>query len=144
MQVILHIFFKGLSRIRRKEALALIKSGNYDGAYYLSGYIIECGLKACIAKNTKKYDFPDKKRVNQSYTHNLNDLVKVAGLESSLNQEIKKDPEFEVNWTLVKDWSEESRYQKHTKQEANDFYNVITNRKNGVLKWINQHWQKWI
>ncbi len=132
--------FKGLSRIRRKEALALIKSGNYDGAYYLSGYIIECGLKACIAKNTKKYDFPDKKRVNQSYTHNLNDLVKVAGLESSLNQEIKKDPEFEVNWTLVKDWSEESRYQKHTKQEANDFYNVITNRKNGVLKWINQHW----
>lgn len=132
--------FIKLSHIRRKESLALKKSGNYDGSYYLSGYIIECGLKACIAKNTKRYDFPEKKRVNQSYTHNLNELVKVAGLELSLNQEIKKDPIFELNWTLVKDWSEESRYQKHTKQEANDIYSAITNRTNGVLKWIRQHW----
>jgi len=82
--------FKGLSRIRRKEAHALIESGNYDGAYYLSGYIIECGLKACIAKSTKRYEFPDKKRVRESYTHDLEKLVKVAGLELSLKQEIKK------------------------------------------------------
>lgn len=35
--------------------------GLYDGAYYLSGYAVEWALKACIAKNVKRYDFPDRK-----------------------------------------------------------------------------------
>ena len=43
-----------LAKIRLKEAQILLKNGNYDGAYYLSGYVVECGLKACIAKGTKK------------------------------------------------------------------------------------------
>src|SRR5690349_2807492 len=28
-------------------------------------------LKACVAKGTHRYDFPDKKSVDASYTHNL-------------------------------------------------------------------------
>jgi hypothetical protein len=47
-----------------------------DGAYYLAGYAVECALKACIAKETKRYEFPDKKRVDSSYSHNLDLLVK--------------------------------------------------------------------
>jgi HEPN domain-containing protein len=131
---------KELTRIRRKEARLLLKNGNYEGAYYLSGYIVECGLKVCIAKQTKKCDFPDKKTVNASYTHNLTDLIKIAGLQPILNMEINQDPDFEVNWTIVKDWSEGSRYEKHTKNEANDLYSAITNPRHGVLKWIRQHW----
>jgi hypothetical protein len=42
---------------------------------------VECALKACIAKGTERYEFPDKKRVDASYTHNLQELVKLAGLE---------------------------------------------------------------
>jgi HEPN domain-containing protein len=131
---------KKLTQIRRKEARLLLKNRNYEGAYYLSGYIVECALKVCIAKQTKKCDFPDIKTVNASYTHNLTKLVKTGGLLPALNMEISRDPDFEINWTIVKDWSEKSRYEKHTKNEANGLYSAITNPEHGVLKWIRQHW----
>jgi HEPN domain-containing protein len=133
-------YLKKIALIRRKEAQVLLKNRNYDGAYYLSGYIVECGLKACIAKRTERYDFPDKKRVNESYTHELEKLVKVAGLMPTLEQEIKNDSIFDVYWSVVKDWSEDSRYQDHTRNKAYDIYSAITNRKHGVLRWIKQHW----
>jgi len=60
-----------LALIRLREARVLLKNGNYEGAYYLCGYVVECGLKACIAKQTRRYDFPDKKTVDESYTHDL-------------------------------------------------------------------------
>jgi len=129
-----------LSRTRLHEARALLKSGHYSGSYYLCGYIIECGLKACIAKNTKKYDFPDKNIVKKSYSHDLEKLVRIAGLELDLNNEIKKDQTFGINWAVVKDWSENSRYRMYDKKSAQDIYSAIVNRNHGVLKWIKQHW----
>ena len=129
-----------LARIRLKEAQTLLKNRNYDGAYYLCGYVVECGLKACIAKQTKQYDFPDKNTVNQSYTHSLNTLVRIAGLERALDKEMKRDPKFGLNWAVVKDWSEESRYEKHAKKEARDLWTAIVNKKAGVLKWIEHNW----
>ena len=70
-----------LSRIRFSEAKSLLRAGFADGAYYLAGYSVECGLKACIAKSTRRFDFPDKRSVEASHTHNLKDLVKVANME---------------------------------------------------------------
>lgn len=55
-----------LARLRLREARALLDRDLYPGAYYLSGYVVECALKACIAKSTKKFDFPDKGRVADS------------------------------------------------------------------------------
>ena len=118
----------------------LLRNGNYDAAYYLSGYVVECGLKACIAKQTRQYDFPDRITVNKSYTHNLAELVGVAGLKLDLDQEKKRDKDFEINWTIVSQWSENSRYQRHGEREANDLYSAIASRKHGVLRWIRQHW----
>lgn len=46
-----------LARIRLKEAKVLLDNRQYSGAYYLSGYVIECALKACIAKQTRKERF---------------------------------------------------------------------------------------
>lgn len=51
-----------LSKVRLKEATALLKLGLFDGAYYLAGYAVECALKACIAKGTQRGEFPDRKR----------------------------------------------------------------------------------
>ena len=70
--------FQELSRIRLREARSLFSAGHFDGAYYLAGYSIECALKACIARRTKRHDFPDKKAVDKSYTHNLEQLVAAA------------------------------------------------------------------
>ncbi|MEW6131453.1 MAG: HEPN domain-containing protein [Acidobacteriota bacterium] len=131
---------KELTKIRLKEAKLLLDHGKYSGAYYLCGYIVECALKACIAKLTRRYDFPDKKRANESYTHNLSDLVKVAGLVASLNTEKTSDPTFEINWKVVITWDESSRYTTHGQAEAQGLYQAIADRRHGVLKWIKQHW----
>ena len=56
----------------------MLQLGLFDGAYYLAGYAVECALKACIAKGTLRGEFPDKKRVDSSYSHNLRELFKVA------------------------------------------------------------------
>ncbi len=73
--------FQRLAKIRIKEAEALLDNGHYNGAYYLAGYAVECALKACIAKQTLRYDFPEKRRVDNSHTHDLTKLVRVADLE---------------------------------------------------------------
>ena len=52
--------FQRLALLRVKESRALLQRGFYKGAYYLSGYAVECALKACIAKKTQRHEFPDK------------------------------------------------------------------------------------
>jgi hypothetical protein len=91
------------------EAKALLKVGMADGAYYLAGYAVECASKACISKGTKRYEFPDKERAVSSYSHKLQDLVKVAGLEQALAGLVRTSPEFRTNWEAVKSWTEQSR-----------------------------------
>jgi HEPN domain-containing protein len=130
---------QNLALTRLKEVEVLLNNRQYSGAYYLSGYVIECALKACIAKQTKKFDFPDKKTVMDSYTHDLEKLVKVAKLDTQLKS-LLNDPDFSLRWSTVKDWSEESRYQKHNRQEALDIYSAITDPNHGVLQWLQQHW----
>jgi len=34
--------FREISAIRLREARVLFKNGDYDGAYYLCGYVVEC------------------------------------------------------------------------------------------------------
>ncbi len=72
--------FQELATIRLKEARVLLEARCWEGAYYLGGYVVECALKACIAKQTEQYDFPDKKRVNDSHTHDLQELIRVGQL----------------------------------------------------------------
>lgn len=130
---------KNLALTRLKEVEVLLNNRQYSGAYYLSGYVIECALKACIAKQTKKFEFPDKKTVMDSYTHDLEKLVKVAKLDTQLKS-LLNDPDFSLRWSTVKDWSEESRYQTHNRQEALDIYSAITDPNHGVFQWLQQHW----
>jgi hypothetical protein len=75
--------------------------GLYDGAYYLAGYAVECALKACIAKDTRRHQFPDKKRVDLSHSHDLIQLIRVAGLEDEHRERVRSDPDFETNWEVV-------------------------------------------
>ena len=133
--------FQLLSNIRLREAQALFSNNCFEGAYYLAGYSIECALKACISKKIKKYDFPDKKTVSDSYCHDLDKLINVAGLRPKLDEKININPSFQLNWTIVKDWSEESRYINPISQaKANDLISAITSRRNGVIRWLKNCW----
>lgn len=129
-----------LASIRLKEAKALLDQGLHDGAYYLCGYAVDCALKACIAKNFKQHDFPDKKVVIDSHTHDIEKLIRVAGLEPELRLQIQKNQEFKLNWQVVRDWSEISRYKRSSKFDATDLYFSIVDEQNGIMPWIKKRW----
>jgi HEPN domain-containing protein len=130
-----------LSKIRRREAAVLLKAKLYDGAYYLMGYAVECALKACIAKQTRKHDFPNKDLANKVFVHNLGQLLGLAGLQTDLEAARKANSALDLNWAVVKDWKESERYVTGTtSNEARDMYIACTSRKNGILPWIRARW----
>jgi HEPN domain-containing protein len=61
--------FQKISLKKIAEAKTLLKEKAYSGAYYLAGLSIECAFKARLAKAIQKYEFPDKKFVNEIYIH---------------------------------------------------------------------------
>ena len=128
--------FQELSRVRLKEATALLRLGLFDGAYYLAGYSVECALKACIAKGTQRFEFPDRKRAESSYSHSLRDLIRVAGLEEARLERAGKDPDFRTNWDVAQSWSEQSRYQRHRQESAQTLLGAVGDRRHGVISWI--------
>lgn len=132
--------FQRIAHMRLQEADVLLRSRNYSGAYYLCGYAVECALKACIAKRVKRYEFPDRRTVNLSYSHDSEQLASVADLAGELDLQKATDPDFDLNWTVVKDWSEESRYQRTGRQRALGLYNAIADPIHGVMVWIEQYW----
>lgn len=113
---------------------------HYDSAYYLAGYAVECALKAGIARQFREHDFPDKETVVDSYTHDLVKLVRVAGLEAKLNEALALSKDFKLNWLIVKDWSEESRYENRGEAQAEALIVAVADPAFGVLGWIQQHW----
>jgi HEPN domain-containing protein len=133
--------FQDIANIRLEEAKTLLDHGKYSGAYYLSGYVIECALKACIAKDTREYDFPPKRGiVDKIYSHDLNQLLSHSSLKALHTQEIVSNRQLEVNWAIVINWSEESRYEKHEQREAEELFNAVSDINGGVFEWIKQHW----
>lgn len=129
--------FQQLVDIRVKEAKILLDNQCFDGVYYLLGYAVECALKSCISKQFKEHDFPDLQTVRDSYTHNLDKLLVVAGLKQNLYNQWQTMPKLRTNWLIVTTWSEQARYQHNiTEITAQDFYNAVTETQTGVLSWL--------
>lgn len=130
-----------LSSLRVQDAKVLLDNGRYSGAYYLLGYAVECALKACIAKQIRQHDFPDRRLVNDSYTHNLERLFNTSGLREVFDSDRAANPHLEANRAIVKDWSESSRYDSDISQAiARVFYSAVVTRGHGVLSWLKKHW----
>jgi hypothetical protein len=124
------------------DAEALLNAGRWSGAYYLSGYAVECALKACIAKQTNQHDFPDKVVVLRSYSHDLVDLLDSASLKLQLKLDTTPatNPALGINWQFVKDWNEIARYQQKTEAQARRLYRAVTDVTEGVLPWVKSRW----
>lgn len=53
--------FQKLAEMRIDDARALLDQNKWAAAYYLAGYAVECGLKACIIASLKRSDdWPEK------------------------------------------------------------------------------------
>ena len=140
--------FRDLAEARSADAAALLAAGRWAGAYYLAGYAVECGLKACVMKRVGEEEggmlfvVGGRNGFQQKHclTHKLVDLVVGAGLEDERVAKEKSDAEFAVNWQTVSRWSEKTRYQDRSEGDARAVYNALTELKHGVLPWIQHFW----
>lgn len=131
---------QALTILRVREARLLLKNDCPDGAYYIAGYAAECAIKACIARRTIRYEFPDKKRAEQSWKHNFKELIAAAELTKVLGDDERQYPDLSANWAIVRKWKAESRYARYSRAEAEELLNALEDRRHGVLRWLKHHW----
>jgi hypothetical protein len=125
------------------DAEHLLTDHRWSAAYYLAGYAVECGLKACVlvsVASTPELIFEDKKFSEKCWTHSVLDLVKMANLEGPRASDAAANPALGKNWLIVKDWSEKARYRTTSHQRAKKLYDAITDKVNGVMPWIRVRW----
>jgi len=131
--------FRSLALERLEDAQALLRAGRYSGSYYLAGYSVECALKACIAAKTKRGDFPPRE-ARDYYVHDITKLLDIAGLKEARETRARGNPKkarskpdtvFEAHWTVVKDWTEESRYRSRTQRDAQALLSAIADPRHG-------------
>ena len=132
--------FQRLAELRLIESRFLLDAGFPDGAYYLAGYAVECALKACIAKGTKQHDFPDKRLVEKSYTHDVEKLLDAAGMSDNLKRVLAQNRGLKLDWETVREWSEQSRYETKSVQDATALLKAVEDQAGGLLPWIRLRW----
>ena len=130
-----------LANFRLRESRALYKANEFSGDYYLAGYAVECGLKACIARRVRRHDFPERQQRNKDpYIHDLVQLAALAGLKDSIRLRADSDVVFQKDWDVTILWNEQSRYRIFEQQESERPIDAIIETRHGVMTWVKQHW----
>jgi HEPN domain-containing protein len=132
---------RALADSKLEEARVLLDNKLWTGAYSAVGLAVECALKSVLASAVKEYDFPDKRFVSSMHQHNLENLLQLdAALWAALQADIMKDAKLRVNWSTVKDWDIERRYDIVEELEAKGVYEATTEAASGVMDWIKGRW----
>ena len=122
------------------DAGLLLTHGRFSNAYYLAGYALEFGLKACIAKQIIAETIPLKRFINDVMTHDLEKLIGAAGLKADLKEQQDNDETFQAYWGLAGDWSPEIRYTTVDQFTAALFLQAVGDQEHGILPWIKTVW----
>ena len=127
---------------RVHDARILLDNGQWSGAYYLAGYAVECGLKSCVLAHIERTGiiFLEKRFVESCWTHDIEPLVKAAGLVEARRSDTLSNLDRKLNWQRAQDWNETARYELKTEDDARDFYKAVADPTHGVLPWIKIHW----
>ena len=131
---------QNLAEERLGDGELLLTNGRYGAAYYIVGYAVECGLKACMARLTRAEEFYDKTLARKIFTHDLSDLANYARLSAVFHQTGMSDPVFAANWAQVNSWTEETRYDTHTQQDAEQLIEAVRDPAHGVMQCIRRYW----
>jgi HEPN domain-containing protein len=130
-----------LAEDRILDAQALLAAGRWSAAYYLSGYAVECGLKACIlAHVTIEIVFENRRFSDRCWTHDLEEMIRLTGLEPQYVRDLAANPALGNHWVIVRDWDERSRYTQKTEAEARGLFDAVVDNANGVMSWIRARW----
>jgi phosphoribosylformylglycinamidine (FGAM) synthase-like enzyme len=131
---------EALSIVRLDDAKVLFQAGRNPGAYYLSGYAVELAIKACIAKVFQANAIPDKAFVTEIYSHNLKELLGLAGLTKQFQDDTATTPNLAAAWGVASKWNEASRYAMWDNFAAASILNAVGDLNHGVLQWLKKHW----
>jgi|ERR1035437_1411627 hypothetical protein len=135
--------FIKISQVRLIEVKVLNRKRLYDGAKYISGYVIEAALKARICKILDA-DYPDSGEIAKSFlTHKFDILIKLGGLQKQLDDELSSNINFKTNWSIVTNWSESFRYKpfgSSNQTEITDLLLALEDNNDGVSTWIKNRW----
>ncbi len=121
----------------------MLAARRWSAAYYVAGYAVECALKSCVLKRLAggpEVIFENKRFSENCWTHNLEDLVTLAGLDAALAADVAANRVLGRYWMTVKDWNEKSRYATTPHHLAKQLYKAITESTNGVMQWIKVRW----
>jgi hypothetical protein len=130
-----------LADARVSDSEALLQANRWAAAYYLLGYAVECAIKACVARQFRQDEVPDKTIVNDFYTHRLDKLLGISGAKAALESRTSTDAAFQVNWNTVRDWNESARYDHSiTEAKARDMLVAVSDPNSGVLPWLKTQW----
>jgi hypothetical protein len=134
--------FQTLAMRHLEGAKILLDQRAFHAAYYLAGYAVECGLKACVARRQiKRGILPDRKFSEAVYTHNLEQLVALGDLKTERQTWIAAKPPFGARWAVVARWNEQFRYEMQvSEQDAEDLYQAIGAPRLGVMTWLKKYW----
>lgn len=134
---------KLISRTRFKEVKVLYRNRLYDGAKYLSGYVVETALKARVCRILDS-DYPETGEIAKSFlTHKFDTLVRLGGLQKTLDNELNSNVDFKTNWSLVTSWTEAFRYNpigSSSQTDVQDIINALQDRNDGIFTWIKKRW----
>lgn len=128
---------------RIDDAKALLRASQWSGAYYLAGYAVECGLKACIVKRVgakPELIFRDREFARRCWTHAAEELVALADLKAARDADVEGNPIRDQSWQFVRTWTEADRYEVNSSAAAKQLFNAVANVKHGVLPWIKSYW----
>jgi hypothetical protein len=131
---------ESLAALRLADAVFLQKAGRSSSAYYLAGYAVELGLKACIAKAFQPNVIPDKSYLAAIYTHSLEQLLGLAGLAARFKAESSADPQLAAAWGVASKWTEDSRYELWDSISASNLLGAISSPDHGVFQWVKKNW----
>jgi HEPN domain-containing protein len=122
------------------DASILLQNRRYSNAYYLAGYAVELGLKACIAAQINAETIPDRTFIRDIFKHEFPKLIGLAGLTTELKDQKEKDSGFGANWAIVSEWSPDVRYETRDVTSAQTLITAIADPDSGVLQWIKTYW----
>lgn len=67
-----------LAQAKLDDAKILLQASSFSNAYYIAGYAVEIGLKACIARQVTPETIPNKNFLQKVLNHEFMTLVSLA------------------------------------------------------------------
>jgi hypothetical protein len=123
-----------------QDARLLLSNRRHGAANQLIGLALETAFKAVIAKHMLAETIPDKKLIDDTYSHDLAKLCAVAGLSDQLAVDRQANPKLDTSWSIIKDWRIESRYAIVDEASVANLHESAVDEVSGLLQWIRHFW----